>query len=82
MKYYPPSLTHQAGALLADAGPPWIPASALQSVFWCFSWAAYCVYEVYSWDVMEPATYFLMVGMVECCVGLHTTEVFRYLMFF
>lgn len=23
--------------------------------------AAYCVYEVYSWDVMEPASYFLMV---------------------
>ena len=23
---------------------------------------AYCVYEVYSWDVMEPATYFLMVS--------------------
>lgn len=24
---------------------------------------AYCVYEVYSWDVMEPATYFLMVSV-------------------
>lgn len=33
---------------------------------------AYCVYEVYSWDVMEPATYFLMVRgravMVKCLV--------------
>lgn len=28
------------------------------------SLAAYCVYEVYSWDVMEPATYFLMVRTV------------------
>lgn len=27
-----------------------------------FFLAAYCVYEVYSWDVMEPATYFLMVS--------------------
>ncbi|CAM9453447.1 unnamed protein product, partial [Laminaria digitata] len=27
-----------------------------------FGTLAYCVYEVYSWDVMEPATYFLMVS--------------------
>ena len=27
----------------------------------CLPSAAYCVYEVYSWDVMEPFTYFLMV---------------------
>ncbi|CAM9820514.1 unnamed protein product [Ectocarpus sp. 6 AP-2014] len=27
-----------------------------------FGTLAYCVYEVYSWDVMEPATYFLMLS--------------------
>lgn len=27
--------------------------------------AAYCVYEVYSWDVMEPASYFLMVRYIR-----------------
>lgn len=33
-----------------------------------FLLSAYLVYEVYSWDVMEPATYFLMVRLAA---GLH-----------
>ncbi len=65
-------MSHELDCLRIGEEPRLLPLSFPMSLylkivfffvlfFLCFASAAFCVYEVYSWDVMEPFTYFLMV---------------------